>query len=81
MRDIRKLQGCAHEVFRHLANQIHRHIPVMLECMSQKTDRGEARIFDFVHPDFSESCGYMQYLSGDGVWYISLLILLTKWYA
>ena len=24
--------------------------------------RGEIRIFDMVYPDFSESCGYMQYL-------------------
>ena len=42
--------------------------------------RGEDRIFlDLVCPDLSESCGYMQYLSGDDrVIYISLMILLTK---
>ena len=31
-----------------------------------------------VLPDFSENCGCMQYLSVDGVLYISLVILLAK---
>ena len=38
-------------------------------------NKGEARIFDLVCPDFSQCCGYMQYLLGDGVLYISLMIL------
>ena len=35
--------------------------------LKKRLFRGEGRIFDLVGPDFSESCGYMQYLSGDGV--------------
>ena len=42
--------------------------------------KGEASFFYLVVPDFSESCAYLQYLLGDGVLYISLIILLTKRY-
>ena len=31
-----------------------------------------------VRPDFSGSCGSMQYLLEDGVWYVSLVIPLRK---
>ena len=41
------------------------------------TDRGETRIFDMVHLDFSESCDYMECLLGDWVLHISFMILLT----
>ena len=37
---------------------------------------GEAKIFDLVRSDFSESCSYMYYLLGDVVLYISLMSLL-----
>ena len=40
----------------------------------------EARISDLVCPDFSESCGYKQYLLGDMVFISLNFILLTKWY-
>ena len=42
----------------------------------QVVSLGEDRIFDLVRPDFSESSGYMQYLLGDGVFYIYLITLL-----
>ena len=42
--------------------------------------KGEALIFDLVCPDFSESCGNMQYLLGDGALYILFMILLIEWY-
>ena len=43
--------------------------------------RRVTRIIDLEYPDFSECCGYIQYLFGDGVLYIPLMILLTNWYA
>ena len=41
----------------------------------------EASIFDLVRLDFSDSCGYTQYLLGDVALFISSMILLPKWYA
>ena len=38
-------------------------------------------IFDLVGPNFTEIYGYMQYLLGDGVFFILLMILLAKWNA
>ena len=46
----------------------------MLHCYQCQ---GKASIFLFGGPDFSESYGYMQYLLGDVVLYITLMVLLT----
>ena len=67
-------------------------VPNSLTCqVTRNLDKGEARIdidigqvkvfINFGMPCFSESCSYMYYFSGDGVLYILLMILVTKWYA
>ena len=53
---------------------------LLLLCCYDCEFRGETRIFDLLCPDFLESCGYIQYLSGDGVLTISLMILPMKWH-
>ena len=42
--------------------------------VKNRITRGEASICDLVSPDFSETCGCMQYFFGGWVLYISLKI-------
>ena len=53
-------------------------VPIFVGFESSWQDSGESTIVDLVCPDFSESCGYLQYLSGDGVLYISLILLYLQ---
>ena len=52
--------------------QLRRETANVKSSIALKSSMGEARV--------SETCGYMQYLSGDGLLRMPLMIQLTKWY-